>query len=138
MDLGPAIQQSAVSPTSAPPGAAQTAAGTHAAPRPRRTAGPRLRDNWPLLAALALQAALPGAGGGGAAPGDRAAAGAAPPPGRPPPPAAGCGRGFRGGGALPGGRPSGRAPAVARSAVPAFPLLLRGAPRLLPAAGRAG
>lgn len=58
MDLGPAIQQSAVPPTSAPPGAAQTAAGTHAAPRPRRTAGPRLRDNWPLLAALALQAAL--------------------------------------------------------------------------------
>jgi hypothetical protein len=58
MDPGPAIQQSAPPPASAPPAAAQTATGTHAAPRPRRTARLRGPGNWPLLAVLAVQAAL--------------------------------------------------------------------------------
>src|SRR2546429_8870121 len=58
MDLGPAVRQSAGPPTSAAPPAAQTTAGTHAAPRPRRTARLRVPGNWALLAVLAVQAAL--------------------------------------------------------------------------------
>jgi dolichyl-phosphate-mannose-protein mannosyltransferase len=57
MDPGPAIQQSATPPAVAPQPAAQTAAGTHAAPR-RRTARLRAPGSWPLLAVLAVQAAL--------------------------------------------------------------------------------
>ncbi len=56
MDPGPAIQPSATPSALAPQAAAQTAAGTHSAPR--RTARLRAPGNWPLLAVLAVQAAL--------------------------------------------------------------------------------
>ena len=91
MDLGPAIQQSAGPPTSAAPLTAQTTAGTHAAPSPRRTARPRVPGNWPLLVVLAVQAALS----------LRLVRG---------------GHGVPGRGALPVGRPSGVGPAAARHA----------------------
>lgn len=58
MDLGPAIQQSAGTPTSPAPFTTPVNADTHAASRPRRTARLRVPGNWPLLAVLAVQAAL--------------------------------------------------------------------------------
>ena len=58
MDLGPAIRQPAGLPTSSAPLAAHAETGTHAAPRSRRTARMGVPGNWPLLAVLALQAAL--------------------------------------------------------------------------------
>ena len=58
MDLGPAIQQPTGPPTSPAPLTAEATAGTHAAPRPRRAARLRAPGNWPLLAVLAVQAAL--------------------------------------------------------------------------------
>jgi len=58
MDLSPAIQQSAGPPASPAPPATQVHAGTHAATRPRRTSRLRVPGNWPLLAVLAVQAAL--------------------------------------------------------------------------------
>src|SRR5690242_19901211 len=58
MDLGPAIQQPAGPPISAAPPAAQTTARSHAAARPLRPARLRIPGSWPLLAVLAVQAAL--------------------------------------------------------------------------------
>lgn len=58
MDLGPAIQQPTGPPISAAPPAAQATAGMHAAPRLRRPARLRVPGRWPLLAVLAVQAAL--------------------------------------------------------------------------------
>jgi hypothetical protein len=58
MDLGPAIQHPAGPPPAPAPPATQVDADTHATSRPRRTARRRVSGNWPLLAVLAVQAAL--------------------------------------------------------------------------------
>ncbi len=58
MDLGAPIQQPTEAPASAAPLTVQAGAGTHAAPRPRPAARPRVPGNWPLLVVLAVQAVL--------------------------------------------------------------------------------
>ena len=58
MDLGPAIQHPTGLPPSPAPPATQVNADTRITSRPRRTARLRVSGNWPLLAVLAVQAAL--------------------------------------------------------------------------------